>query len=190
MTYRHSHASRLMRETCSRLMRPRKDHLLKHFQRRQRTTAVLCDRNTDEHLCRPTSASCTNRLLSVSLVGFRTNAVVRFSQTALVKSVHRSNGNPLSLATNTSLKQSSNENVLVQLATSIRLDTLPTKTCLCILHMHMRETHFRRFARAFCHKHKSDTLFRHNLAFAFITSACVKYLAMRNFEERHLALRF
>ena len=32
MTPRHSHASQLMREAATRLMRPRKGHTLKHFQ--------------------------------------------------------------------------------------------------------------------------------------------------------------
>ena len=57
MTPRHSHASQLMREAATRLMRPRKGHTLKHFHTghtnglpgsRQRTAALLYNRYTDE----------------------------------------------------------------------------------------------------------------------------------------------
>ena len=72
MTCHYSVASWLMRETDSRLMRPREDHSLKHVEHRQCTTAVFCNRNTDEHLCRPTSAVVHWPPSERSLVGFRT----------------------------------------------------------------------------------------------------------------------
>ena len=71
------------------------------------------------------------------------------------------------------LKTVFNKNALVQLATSIRLDTLPAKTCLCILHRHTRETHFRRFARAFA----TSTCLEHSQT---QTCLCIHHKHMRD----------
>ena len=67
-----------MRETDSRLMRPRKDHSLKHFQHWRTNGHQEADNvrhryyatgNTDQHLCRPTGA-VVHQPLERSLAGF------------------------------------------------------------------------------------------------------------------------
>ena len=100
MTYRHSRPSRLMRETYSRLMRPRKDHSL-NFSDIGRTNGHQEADNVRQRyyangtlidiLCRPTGA-VVHQPYERSLAGFRTNAFVK-ALTALVKSVLGSNGN-------------------------------------------------------------------------------------------------
>ena len=92
-----------------------------------------------------------------------------------MKCVHQPREPACALATSTCLKQSSNENLLVQHATSIRGHS-STKTCLCIHHRHSVNT-LQTICSSFCRKHMSDTFFKHKLACAIVTSACVKYLA-------------
>ena len=108
------------------------------------TTAVLCNRSTDQHLCRRQVLSCTSHLLSVS--GWVTDKRCRESFSGVLEGITHTFGEErtpvhgetaCALATRICLKQSSNENMLVQLATSLRLDTLPDKDVL----MHSSQAH-------------------------------------------------
>ena len=133
MTHRHFHASRFRRETDSNTGRTNGPP-----ESRQRTTAALCNRYTDHHLCRPTSAVVQQPSSEHSLAGFRTNAVVRVSRIA------RGNySQPWR-----------------------RACTGPTGTRSCIGHKHMSKTVFKRkracaFFTGTCVKHFSDDFHKH-----------------------------